>query len=332
MFIDLSGYSFSGKSALYDILDSMDDIGGFGFEREFELLRVHGGLYELVLATSGVPWSPLRSDAAIRNFIRLAWNLGGSRSSIKDRIFRLGTYYDDLFPGYSEEVDCLLNGLVGASWEAYWPFKIFLGRPWGNFCEKLGSRLGKNTHHDVYLARVDSDYACMLCHSFFTALEASASKKLNVEHVLLNNTFEPFANDGLYKLSESFIPIVVDRDPRDIYVSAWLKSKGPDNVGSAVIGGSANDFIKRFLIYREATSVHKKVIYIQFEDMVIDCDYLFEKLSSLNLTRKNLYQAWEKVAPLSSSNIGLWRQPLPKEIQDDICLISEKLPLFCRDV
>ena len=36
MLIDLSGYSFSGKSALYDILDSMDTIGGFGFEIEFE--------------------------------------------------------------------------------------------------------------------------------------------------------------------------------------------------------------------------------------------------------------------------------------------------------
>lgn len=328
MLIDLSGYSFSGKSALYDILDSLENVGGFGFESEFELLRAHGGIYELIVAVSTNPWSPVRSDAAVREFQVLAWNLGGSRSVLKDRMFRLGTYYDDLFPGYSDAVDRLLKTLVGASWKGHWPFRMFLAHPWKTFINKLCFKMGFSSQGDIYLSRVDTDYAYEMCRLFLTCLIDSARRSLNVDYVLLNNTFEPSSNDALYSIVGECVPVVVDRDPRDIYISAWLRSA--DGVGSAVLGGCVDDFIKRFLTYREATNTQGKAIYIMFDDMVTDFDYLSNKLSVLGLPRQDLFNSWEKVTAASSMNMGLWRRPLPKHIEDDVSRIEDRLSHYCR--
>ena len=331
MLIDLSGYSFSGKSALYDILDSVDDIGGFGFENEFELLRVHGGLYELVQAISSFPWSPVRSDAAIRNFIKLSRNLGGSRFSLKDRIFRLGTYYDDLFPGYSNEVELLVKELVVGNWKGYWPFDVFLAKAWEVPFYKILSKFGFRRSENIYLSRVDSNHAYSVSQVFMGALISAAGKKLNVKHVLMNNTFEPSASYAMYKLVSESFPIVVDRDPRDIYISAWLNSKKPDGVGSATLGGDVRNFIKRFQKYRDSKIINENVSYVQFEDMVTDSSYLFQKLSPLNLSQKKIRQAWEKIAPHSAKNIGLWRQPEYEELHDDLELISKALSSYCKN-
>ena len=329
MLIDLSGYSFSGKSALYDILDSTNTLGGFGFDNEFELLRVNGGLYDFVVAVSSTPWSPLRSDAGVRNFKKLSHNLGGSRSSLKDRFFRLGTYYDDLFPGYTKEVDSFIDSIVNASWKGSWLFPIFLSSSSHIALEKIFLKLGKTKYNQIYLSRLDTEHIYKLSRSFIDSLIISASKKLNVKHVLLNNTFEPSANDDLYNLVGECLPIVVDRDPRDIYISAWLKSKGAGEVGSVALGGNIEQFIERFLIFRKATNPNKKVVFMQFEDIIQDFDYLYKKLSPLNLDRENLYEAWTKIAKVSSQNIGLWKKDVPKEIQQDIKLITENLSIYC---
>lgn len=331
MLIDLSGYSFSGKSALYDILDSMETIGGFGFESEFELLRVHGGLYELVQAISTIPWSPMRSDAAIRNFIKLSRNLGGSCSSLKDRIFRLGTYYDDLFPGYSKEVDLLLKELVVGHWKGYWPLNTFMANAWEIPFYKTLTKLGSRKSENIYLSKVESKHAYALCQAFMSTLISAASKKLNVKHLLVNNTFEPSASDAMYKLVSESFPIVVDRDPRDIYISAWLNSKKPDGVGSAIIGDDVRSFIRRFQIYRDSTIKNENVSYVQFEDMVTDSSYLFQKLSPLNLCYENFRLAWDKVAPNAAKNIGQWLEPVNKELYEDLELISKTLYNYCRN-
>jgi hypothetical protein len=42
--VDLSGYSFSGKSAVYDLLQEFEGYKMQGKEFEFDLLRCPGGL------------------------------------------------------------------------------------------------------------------------------------------------------------------------------------------------------------------------------------------------------------------------------------------------
>ena len=329
MLIDLSGYSFSGKSALYDILSSVDNVGGFGVESEFELLRVPGGLHELVNATSGAAWSPIRSHAAIKSFGRLAYNLGGTRSSIRDRLFRLGTYYGDLFPGYEDYVNRLMNSFVQASWNAYWPFGLYLANPSKLAFHKVLAKLGFHPTALVHFSRLDREEANAICHDFFNSLVRAACNRLNVEHLLVNNAFEPSGGDLMYSLVPNCVPVVIDRDPRDIYFSAWLNSKGYNPAGSVALGRNIDDFIARFLTYREATSSNDGAVSIKFEEMVTDFDYFCDKLSFLKLNRTEISQAWSKHAPSSAKNIGLWKQASHVGLHREINYISQQLSSYC---
>ena len=76
--VDISGYSFSGKSAFYDFLTDYKFVKGLGVETEFDLIRSKNGilnLYENVVEN----WSLVRSSVAIRDFKRLVYFLGGER-------------------------------------------------------------------------------------------------------------------------------------------------------------------------------------------------------------------------------------------------------------
>ena len=79
--VDLSGYSCSGKSIVYDLLTCSKSFYGFGVNFHFELSRAPGGIIDLREAISGENWSPIRSSEAIRRYFRLIENLGGNIKS-----------------------------------------------------------------------------------------------------------------------------------------------------------------------------------------------------------------------------------------------------------
>ena len=69
--------------------------------------------------------------------------------------------------------------------------------------------------------------------------------------ILLNNAFETTNPLMSHQFFDNAKSIVIDRDPRDIYLSA--KSTGITNgvnVGETAVGGSVENFIIRFKLYR----------------------------------------------------------------------------------
>lgn len=80
MIIDVSGFSFTGKSAFYELFSNSPELNSFGVEVEIDLLRVQGGLIDLHHALC-INWSPIRSSEAIRRFSKLVHYLGGEEKS-----------------------------------------------------------------------------------------------------------------------------------------------------------------------------------------------------------------------------------------------------------
>ena len=66
-FLDLSGFIVSGKQAYSDLLREFDGFLVPEAEREFELIRIQGGIRDLENALVE-DWSPIRADAALRRF------------------------------------------------------------------------------------------------------------------------------------------------------------------------------------------------------------------------------------------------------------------------
>ena len=75
LFLDLSGYVLTGKSALTQVIREFEGFSVPDVEFEFGLFRMKDGLFDLEHSLVN-DWSPLRSDAAIRRFIRLVKIVG----------------------------------------------------------------------------------------------------------------------------------------------------------------------------------------------------------------------------------------------------------------
>ena len=118
--LDLSGFSFSGKSALSDLLREVKGIQVPSSEVEFDLIRTSGGIMSLHNDLVDC-WSPVRSSESIRRFKRLVKVFSGSGKGC-DKLFKPGFNYDLQYPGFSEMASEYLNSLVEAQWTGEWPY------------------------------------------------------------------------------------------------------------------------------------------------------------------------------------------------------------------
>jgi hypothetical protein len=131
----------------------------------------------------------------------------------------------------------------------------------------------------------------------------------------------------------------VDRDPRDIYISASKARivNGAD-VGGAVIGGGVEAFIERFLTYRNNVSSvsSKNLMRTNFENLILNHRNEIERLSDLLMPLELDWSAREKKIDLERSvkNIRQWLQPENKKYQDYLIIVifNDDEYLFCIPV
>lgn len=265
--VDIVGYSFSGKSAVYDLLSSFSNTTGHGVEFEFDLLRSRGGILDLEDSLVR-NWGLVRSSVSIRDFRRLTYFLGGN-GRLLDRIFRGGPQYGVKFANFDALSSDYVSELTIDCWEAYWPFLDFSEAPLVLLLNKYASKF-YSRKNKVYLSRLDEDAFLKLTSKFLDRLVvAGLDTDSNV--LLLNNCCDPSNPDSSLRLFSNAVSVVVDRDPRDIYLST-LNANNPE-VGRAAIGSGIDTFISRFKVLRSSSAVDSPlVLRMSFEDLVLDYD------------------------------------------------------------
>ncbi len=324
LFIDLSGYAFTGKHAVIDLMREIEGYHVPHFQFEFALLRIQGGILDLEHALCG-DWSPMRSDAAIRRFKKVIRRLGtkGSWTHPRTWVDAVGWNYDEYYNHrFFELSDRYLGQLVAFSWNAEWPFAMsefgdldFLVR---RVARKVGFRHALEV--PVHLAYTDRFVPITreYLHDLLTSNVAAATRA-----VVMHNTFEPFNPQSSLKFFERAKAIVVDRDPRDNYVQQ-------QPVPSVAVG--VHEFIKRYRIHRLAVcrEPHPDILRIQFEDLVLDYERvvtrIFEHLGEDRSAHVRPKQYFDPA--VSRKNVGLW-QTYPH--QNEIRLIEQSLPEYCRE-
>ena len=85
-FLDLSGYMFSGKTAVGHIIRELDGFCVPDFELEFNLLRIQDGIIDLE-SNLVDNWSLIRSNNAILRFKKLIKKLDGTYSKFPYFLF-----------------------------------------------------------------------------------------------------------------------------------------------------------------------------------------------------------------------------------------------------
>ncbi len=332
--IDLSGYSFTGKSAVFDFLSEFKGYRYHSKNFEFELLRTAGGITDLEQALVK-NWSPVRSAEAIRKFKKLIKSYAGT-NQLWSRLTSIGFQYDSYFPSFTKDSESYVNSLIEASWQSDWPF-VLPELPLAYVIYlKVKSKLKFKTafEFDVYLSRLSDEEFTALTQEYLQNIFSSCMSS-NDKAIVINNAFEPFFPFRVHKYFSDPKSIIVDRDPRDVYMSAIQQGVvGGTNVGKAVIGSSVEDFIKRFLVYRKNNDNDgDNVFKISFEKLVLD--YEVSKVSILNFLGEDesIHVSPKKHfdPEQSSKGIGLWKQASGK-VKQDIEVITSELKNYCVEI
>ena len=243
----------------------------------------------------------------------------------------MGNHYDLFFPNFTKFSNQYLGKLLSAKWESKWPYEKYFHSDLRIVFEKLISHFGYNNTPEIYLTRLGRDEFDSYTKEYLDALLSSRNNPPD-SILLLSNTFEPYrpvVGIGLISNAKS---IIVDRDPRDIYLSAWLSAVGSGSqVGKAVIGDSVHDFVKRFLLYRRAiintNEENANVLRLTFESLVKNfdsirrnlCEFLGLKDIDIDINKSDFNPT------VSIDNVSMWEHQTDRNLLSSISFIEKEL-------
>lgn len=335
-YLDLSGYAFTGKHAVIDLMREFRGFTVAHFQFEFNLLRIQGGIRDLETALVD-DWSPIRSDAAIRRFRKLTRRLAAKNRWTQPAtwIEAVGWNYDDFFRGqFSPATEIYLRALIEAEWRTEWPYPAGEISSPELFLRKLLQRLRVPSAFDFdYALAAPEDFLEATQRYLGTLLEAFAEGDAHT--VVMHNSFEPFNPSRALRYFRDARSIIVDRDARDVYV-AQNRYVPPGSNGKPApyraVAATPEVFCRRFrLMHRiagDAADVPDRILRINFEDVVLHYDESLRRIMTfLGETPATHVRAGEYFKPAQSAkNIGLWRS-FPD--QEAIDYIANSLPEFC---
>jgi hypothetical protein len=326
--IDISGFVYSGKSSVSDILREVEGIYVPRVEEEFDLLRIPGGLIDLKNAVED--WSPTRVNAAYKKFASTAAAVGKSLPFYK-KFFNDSWAYENRYPGYFEALDKFLKGIVDVNWLAPWPHENLNDRALKIFIRKIMWRFGFMTQREVAL--ISKEHFLRNAQCFTEELLWSGIDCSRFQSLVVHNSLEPFnpaRNLVLYKNAKS---IVVSRDPRDIFAAAQFMYPGQKDFLNRYLricgAHDVNIFIKRFKIYNSNVCLDKDVLRISYEDIVRKYDQSVDEIFSfLNIDPSRHLSRRASFNPdVSKKNIEIWKDFRYKKWWPDFIKIEES----CRE-
>jgi hypothetical protein len=309
--IDLSGYMFSGKSAVSDILREFEGVHVPNYRAEFDLLRMPNGLIDLKNAV--MDWSPVRTYFAVCQFDQLVNKLAHI-PHFPEKLYKTGFGYIQHYPNIVRLKDEFLRSIMAVQWDTPWPYADINDGPIDTFLRKVYSKFYISKSRKYFL--VDKEKFIPAAQKFIQKLLIDSIGNDQHGFLVTHNALEPFSpGNNLELLGDDAICIVVDRDPRDIYATAITSQVGfNDNLQLYRRIAGAHDlevYIKRYLTYRRNIKLDdNRVLRLNFRDLVLDYDKTLQKicdftgLTAIQQVRKKFDFDPEK----SRNNLDLWKR------------------------
>lgn len=334
--VDLSGFSFSGKSALSDLLREVDGVYVPPSDVEFDLIRTSGGIISLHNDLVKC-WSPVRSSEAIRRFKHLIKIFSGS-NFVRDKLFRAGFNYDLQYPGFSIEAEKYINSLVEDQWKGEWPYAYENLNRMQIFVRKLLRKFGfsKATEFDIYHSSPSEEEFITKTREFLNFIICDTIDRSSFHTRVVHNALEPFLCGATSQYFPELKQIVVDRDPRDVYLSAKNYSKGGKKGWNATTGDGVLGFIQKYKSMKKndlhcSNSDNKLRIY--FEDLVLNYDESKSEIFGFLGVDENQHKLAKTFFKphVSKNGVGMWRYA-KGDLKDESDIIAKELKQYCIDL
>lgn len=272
MIIGACGYSGSGSSAVFDFLSGFENISSY--DQEFVLCHTPDGLEDLDFQLNTHCAKYTSSEVAIKRFLDMV-----------SRHYILPSKNKNKRKAVQEITNQYIKDILVASWIGrgaaddcfhYFPIDRFIYRYSKIFLQKMP--VGIKSNWNNYPAQ--KMFFSIKPENFMAATKKFLNQFLQIigvdlsGTVLLNQPFSGTNPEMAFPYFDDPYAIVVDRDPRDLYVStvkAYIPSIGPCPIPSKDV----DMFIAYYKAIHAIRSTNPNVLYVQFEDLI----YNFEETS-----------------------------------------------------
>lgn len=300
-------------------------------EFEFALLRCKDGILDLEHALVE-DWSPIRSCEAVRAFLNLIDVYGGDRG-LWARVTRHGSHYDQAFPGFTERSRRYIEALIDHQWEGEWPFAADWQPAVEVALRKLALKAGwrRAATYQIYLAAPSVERFRSETRDYLDDVLSGAAGAGD-DIVVTHNALEPFNPTRGMRFFDDMRIIVVDRDPRDVYVAAHRYVGKYQRKGwAAATTGNVESFVDVYRTYRRMViSQHddSRVLRVSFEQLVTDYDHVVAHiLKFIGKSREDHVTPRRFFDPArSAAGVEGWRSFHDRAA---IEIIEQALPEFC---
>ena len=288
MIIGVCSYGNTGSGAVFDLLkeyDELEVVAREGSDFEFKFTYMPDGLEDLEFHLCQSPNRWMSGDYALKRFKNLMEFYGKPYSLISRKT---NNQYYTLTKEFFDDI-------VQVKWTGRRLFKYMHQGEWGIFIYRLRFKVQtvfyKRFHKEVKAFPSEEMYFSYCPDNFLSASKKyiasliTCMKKTNKEKIVLDQPFSGDYPEKSFKYFDDPFAIVVDRDPRDLYITA--KYIYP-NIDCWIPTQSIDGFITYYRQMRcNSTNVNERILRIRFEDLIYEYELTCDKIQKfLNISSK----------------------------------------------
>lgn len=321
------GMGSTGASAVVDYIKEFDDYAEF--DVEFRVIMDPDGIMDLENALVK-NWNYLNVDIAIKRFKRLI-NVLAKNSG---KFSKVGLNYNELI---SPEFEMLSNEYVenlldfrydGGHWHGvdYEQNLNYIDTIINKFKRKLEYR---NTHVVEYFACPEKKFG-EVTQKYIGDLTKSCSKHTGKNNLIIDQGCSAWDLERCLSYFDNAKAIVVDRDPRDIFVESinigWSIGRECEKPGG----------VEKFIKFHEKARQrfekqnfdNENIMVLNFEDLILNYENTCETIRQfIGEEHSNHVHPLKFLNPsISKKNVGLWEK---YKNQNDIDKIFKSLKKYC---
>lgn len=307
--VTCASYGGTGSSAISDLLKEFENCKSLG-DFEFRFIQDPDGISDLEYGLIDNN-NRLFTGYFIKKFIKQINYYSGNFYSKRYR-----KYFGEKFYKYSSEY---INKIIQLSWKGTWLKEeieeSFIKKVLRVFINNILKRVNINKEFKHFYYKTDMVYSYIDKETFYKFTKEYTNNLFSSLNP--NNKFEYLMLDQLVPCSNinrylnyfyDIKVIVVDRDPRDLYILNkifWKEGWIPEDI---------DKFINYFKLIRRHQKYEKedqdKILRIKFEDLIYDYENSINKIIKfLGLSLKNHKEKKKYFNPdISKQNTKLWEK------------------------
>lgn len=332
-FVNVSGFFYSGSSAIVDLLKEFR--GFYEANAEIRFIRDPYGIIPME-QTLIHRWDWINASAAISDFLAfmklcarpkgLFLPMGyGLNKTISPEILSITDDYINDITDYTYKMDFYHY----KSKKSFLKYQIDRYR-WA--IEHLTKGKIKTANRNIatcYFSRPSQEQFNMATQKFFDRL-FEAHFKGDVTHIILDQAIPVNNTQVIHRYFKNAKMIIIDRDPRDIFCDEIKNGERLDQDGRTI--EAARKYVVRSKAMREGIELDDDIMQVRFEDLIINYDVTRLKvLNFLGLQESDHINKKSFLKPeVSIKNIGIWRKYY-EECHEAIDYIEKELHGQCYD-